>query len=90
MLLDFGSIINSKKFIYSAGNNVLINNGIFNVGEIVIDTKGKIINLGEINILNWRIDSILKNLYKKYNNTDFSEKIPYLMLRHTVMKKILD
>ncbi|NBM02461.1 MULTISPECIES: two-partner secretion domain-containing protein [Proteus] len=74
LLLDFGSIINSKKFIYSAGNNVLINNGIFNVGEIVIDTKGKIINLGEINILNWRIDSILKNLYKKYNNTDFSEK----------------
>lgn len=39
LLLDFGSIINSKKFIYSAGNNVLINNGIFNVGEIVIDTR---------------------------------------------------
>ncbi|MBG3012297.1 filamentous hemagglutinin N-terminal domain-containing protein [Proteus faecis] len=74
LLLDFGSIINVKKFIYSAGNNVFINNGILNVGEIVVDTKGKIINSGEINILNWRIDSIFKNVYEKYSNTDFSEK----------------
>uniref|UniRef100_UPI0034D4207F hypothetical protein n=1 Tax=Proteus penneri TaxID=102862 RepID=UPI0034D4207F len=68
MLLDFGSIINAKKFIYSAGNNVLIKNGILNMGVIVVYTKGKIINLGEINILSWRIDSIFENLYKKYSN----------------------
>lgn len=75
LFFDSGSIINTNKFTYYAGNNNFINQGVINIGNAIIETKGKLINYGSINLLSGRIYRLLENLPIEYPMYDFSNRV---------------
>lgn len=75
LFFDSDSVINTNKFTYYAGSNDFINQGVLNVGNAIIETKGKLVNFGSINLLSGRIYRLLENTSIVYPMHDFSNRV---------------
>lgn len=66
--------LNIGHFNYSAENANFINLGVSNIGEINYNALGKLLNLGELNLLSGRIKPYLDMLGINYPDYDFSKR----------------